>query len=178
MHRNGAVVIKCSATIVYSSCPVTLEFNSYDYTIDHGDEGLNVEGVDILNCSHCYCNDGQFEDCYPVVCPFGSDPTALRSCNINGTTYYHYEFYDDDCNMCVCINGNVYCTSLICEGKDDDDESRRIAACHNSMYDPVCGINFRTYPNLCAAQAAGLNQLEVLPGACTREVCICTYIRM
>ena len=173
VHKNRAVVIKCSATVVYSTCPMALDFNSYEYTIDHGDEGLNVEGVDSFNCSSCYCNNGQFEDCIPVVCPFGSDTNALRFCNISGTTYYHNEFFEDDCNMCTCINGTVFCTSLICEGDGDNDEdSRGIVACHNSMYDPVCGINFCTYPNLCAAQAAGLNQLEVLPGACTREVCI------
>ena len=142
-----------------------IEFNGYEYAIDHGDEGMRVIGLD---CSHCYCNDGQFEDCYPVPCPFGFDPDSIHSCIVNGTTYYHHETFDDDCNMCICVNGSVVCTNLVCEDDESDDS---VEACHNTVHEPVCGINLRTYPNLCAAQVAGLNQLEILQGACTREVC-------
>ena len=84
-----------------------------------------------------------------------------------GTTYYHQETFDDDCNMCICINGNVLCTNLVCNKDESDDGD---ATCHKSLHKPVCGINLHTYPNLCAAQVAGLTQLEVVPGACTREV--------
>ena len=158
--------MQLNVTIVYSNCEVELEFNGFEYVIHHGDEGIRAIGS---NCSSCYCNDGQFEDCYPIDCPFVSDPDAVRSCTINGTSYFHLESFNDDCNMCVCINGNVICTKLTC---DDDEDSDDTAACRNSLHKPVCGINLRTYPNRCAAEAAGLNQLEILPGACTREVSI------
>lgn len=149
---------------------MVIEFNGYEYIIDHGDEGFRVVGT---NCSNCYCNDGQFEDCYPVPCPWGSDPTAVRSCVVDEMTYYHLETFDDDCNMCICINADVVCTSLPC---DTGNSSSGISACYNALQEPVCGINLCTYPNLCAAQAAGLNQLEVISGACTREVCMYAFM--
>lgn len=145
---------------------MVLEFNGYEYAIDHGDNGIRVIGN---NCSKCYCNNGQFEDCQNITCPFGSSTDNLQSCDINGRTYYHGETFEDDCNMCICVNANIVCTSLACA--DEDESSDGGAVCHRSVHQPVCGINLRTYPNLCAAQAAGLNQLEIIQGPCTREVC-------
>ena len=156
---------------VYRRCAV--EFNGDDYAIFHGDRGVRVIGS---NCSDCRCNNGQLEECYPIVCPFASDHHAGHSCTVDEETYSHLETFDDDCNMCVCLNGDVVCTKLVC-GDDDDESDDGVAVCHSSVHKPVCGVNLRTYPNQCAAQASGLSQLEILPGACTREVCIvCVFV--
>ena len=145
--------------------------NDFEFDVFHGDMGVRVTGN---TCSECLCNSGAFTFCENIQCPFTATPTAVQSCTEDGTTYEHGETFDSDCNICVCINGEVVCTHMICPDDEDDDDDTQpsgVSMCHTLARRPVCARDLRTYPNLCAAQAAGFNQLEVAPGACTRQVC-------
>ena len=41
---------------------------------------------------------------------------APQSCTYKGITYKDGEGFNDDCNSCSCINGEVGCTLMACEG--------------------------------------------------------------
>ena len=91
-------------------------------------------------------------------------------CTVDGRMIPHRMTYEDDCNVCRCLNGNVRCTD---EDDDDDDidMDNDFAECRRRIpYSPVCATNMRTYPNKCTAIAAGFERFKITPGACSRNV--------
>ena len=148
--------------------------NGRQYTVEHDEEAMNFNMERGL-CGFCRCNNGSFGFCSRVECPYIRDNTGSRVCTVDGRIIPHRMTYEDDCNMCRCINGNVLCTQRDCsddEDEDDDgiDEDNDFAECRRMPYSPVCATNMRTYPNKCTAIAAGFERFEIAPGACSRDV--------
>ena len=154
--------------------------NGRRYTVDHRDRDVVVDAPNM--CSRCRCNNGSFEMCEPVGCPYVAD-SGTQTCTVDETVYQHRDTFEDDCNSCRCLNGGVRCTTRDCsddeeddddvddDDDDDDDNDERSSSCRRMRREPVCASNLRTYPNLCAALAAGFERLDVVPGACSRDVC-------
>ena len=149
--------------------------NGRQYTVEHDEEAINFNmerGV----CGFCRCNNGSFAFCRQVECPYIRDNIGSRMCTVDGRTIPHRMTYEDDCNVCRCLNGNVRCTDRDCSDDEDDDDDdidmdNDFAECRRRMpYSPVCATNMRTYPNKCTAIAAGFERFEITPGACSRNV--------
>lgn len=152
--------------------------NGRRYTVEHGEEAINFNMTSNL-CGLCRCSNGRFEFCSRIQCPYVRDSTdRMQQCTVNERGISHRQTYQDDCNMCICLNGNTLCTRRDCsddeeDDKDDDmDNSDLFAACRRMPHSPVCvTTNMRTYPNKCTALAAGFDRLEITPGGCSRDVC-------
>lgn len=141
---------------VYNDCPVTI--NGTTFTVDHNSMDILVLfGI----CYQCRCNNGSFESCEIVDCPFNTD-SGTQMCTVDGTVYQHMQTFVDDCNECRCLNGRVQCTTRDCDNSND--------SCREMQLDPVCARNFRTYPNHCAALRAGFGREDIFPGRCSRDV--------
>lgn len=143
--------------------------NGRRYTVEHGEEAINFNMTRDV-CGLCRCNNGRFEFCSRVRCPYVRD-NGTRPCNNNGTMIPHRGTYEDDCNTCRCLNGNVRCTDRDCSDDEDDmDDDDDFARCRRMPRSPVCTSNMRTHPNPCTALAAGFERFEISPGACSRDV--------
>lgn len=147
--------------------------NGRQYSAGHGEPAINFNTTS-NQCRLCRCSNGRFMFCTEVDCPYVRD-TGTRPCNVSGRMVPHRETYGDDCNTCRCINGYVRCTRRDCSDDEDDDKDNLdndepFAVCHRMARSPMCGPNLRTYPNDCAARAAGFEGIELVPGACSRDV--------
>lgn len=148
--------------------------NGRRYTVEHGEEGVNFN-MERDMCGLCRCNNGMFEFCRRVRCPYVRDDGGTMSCVVDGETYSHRETYEDDCNTCRCLNGEKRCTRRDCSDDEDDDDDNMnnndtFAACRRMPRSPVCAINGRTYPNKCTALANGFERFDITPGACSPDV--------
>ena len=121
-------------------------------------------------CRIHQCDDGELEagDLYPDqnVC-IQTGNIGEESCMYEDEAIKSGEGFDSECNYCICDDGEIECTDRPCENEDPCD-------CSEEPIAFFCGVNQITYPNLCEATCANLNQSnnEFTPGACSFEVCI------
>ena len=158
---------------VFQNCSIMI--NGRRYTVEHDEEAINFNST-INMCGACRCSNGRFEFCSRIRCPYVRDNGASCIRKDNGRMISHRQRYEDDCNNCICLNGNVSCTQRDCsddedDDKDDMDDDDDFAACRRMPRSPVCTTNMRTYPNKCTALNAGFERFEITPGACSRNVC-------
>ncbi|XP_065666073.1 reversion-inducing cysteine-rich protein with Kazal motifs isoform X2 [Hydra vulgaris] len=83
-----------------------------------------------------------------------------RSCRVNNRTWLSGETFTDECNDCICSDGDVICTNRRCldsmllgnlRPRRHHGLSEFICDC-DSVYNPVCAQNGMTYPNSCYAR--------------------------
>ena len=167
----------------YESCVIVVRGDRY--RVEH-----NRFGLDVSNCRRCICQNGKLNDSTCVngrSCVFITPGGGPEDCSYNGVQYRHRDVFQiDECNRCKCLNGRISgCTRRKCRNNDDDDDDETPCdQCKRMPYDPVCGPNGVTYPNLCTAQyCSGIDPSEVTPGPCTTQVIIiiivvhaCDYI--
>lgn len=145
------------------------------YTTKHGERSININASNV--CRLCRCNNGNFDLCDTIRCPYVRDNNNnnSRPCTVRGRTIRHGQTAKYDCNQCICRDGSLRCTERDCSDDEDDDNddmdrNNTFAGCRRMPSSPVCSIaNLRTYPNKCTAIAAGFEELR--PGPCTRDVC-------
>ena len=149
--------------------------NGRQFTVDHDEEGVNFN-MQRNMCGLCRCDDGTFEDCMEIDCPYVRDDDGNNMCTAGQRMYSQRQSFQNDCNMCRCLNGRVECTRRDCSDDEDDDDDDRdtdneFAACRRMPRSPVCATTrMRTFPNRCAALAAGFERFEITEGACSRDV--------
>ena len=159
---------------VFRNCRIMID--GRQFSVEHGEEAINFNMTRDV-CGLCRCNNGRFEFCSRVRCPYRRDDTdGTQSCDVDGGMVDHRGTYEDGCNTCRCLNGDVQCTDRDCSDDEDDDDDdddmddNVFAACRRMPRSPVCATNLRTYPNKCAALADGFERFEITPGACRRDV--------
>jgi len=155
---------------VYDACVVVVRAERYQ--VEH-----NQFGLDVSRCRRCLCQNGEFDN---STCVNGRScdlitPRRPLNCVYEGIQYQHRDvFAVDQCNRCKCLNGKITgCTRRKCRRRDgdDDDDDTPCDMCRKLPYDPVCGPNGVTYPNLCTAQfCAGIDPIEVTEGPCSTQV--------
>ncbi|XP_065054011.1 reversion-inducing cysteine-rich protein with Kazal motifs-like isoform X2 [Rhopilema esculentum] len=90
------------------------------------------------------------------------------SCKVRNGFKDHKSSFSIDGNICTCYDGEVICTKI--SAFNEGQELAGFAcACDSDIYNPVCAINGMTYPSICHARCTGLQDEQILPGACMLE---------
>lgn len=117
----------------------------------------------------CKCSaNGRIEHCQPLPC-FSYD-----SCYYSDRMIPHLTSFYIECNLCSCFAGELICTKKQCRIPGISEYSYTSLPCNcGPHYIPVCGKhNGITYPSACVAKCNGLQEENIMFGACrSRNPC-------
>lgn len=116
-----------------------------------------------------------FGDCEEFGC------NKKKNCTFGKVNYRDGDVFSNQCNTCICTDGELDCTNRNCDFVNTKDNTvgrpRRYhdldnnmmpnspCSCHN-IYKPVCALNGMTYPNSCLAKCGNVEDKELNVGDC------------
>lgn len=155
----------CEDYICVKGCPVSRKNKLIIPIGQFAKLNVDEEGKDCYQVCECKIELSSeyphtyFGDCRQFSC------NTKQNCTLKSKIFYDGDVISDDCNTCICNDGEVVCSQKNC--KTAVIESRIELPCNcTDVYNPICGLNGMTYPNSCLAKCAVMDTESLDVGDC------------
>ncbi|CAL1527975.1 unnamed protein product [Lymnaea stagnalis] len=115
----------------------------------------------------CHCGSrGVVENCKPLTC-MKRDACVMGHDN----SREHGVQFSVDGSKCMCFSGKLLCARRTCQPDNQSPLYTGMPGNCPTEYEPVCGANGKTYPNMCMAKCAGVSNIKAHKACSDEDVC-------